>query len=66
MGIFSKRDILQGEEVTFNYNVDRYGYVPFVDANTEWLVDMTLRSATAVNLIVLVSSAAKHRRILGA
>jgi len=25
MGIFSKRDILKGEEITFNYNVDRYG-----------------------------------------
>lgn len=25
MGIFTKRDILQGEEITFDYNVDRYG-----------------------------------------
>lgn len=25
MGIFSQRDILKGEELTFNYNVDRYG-----------------------------------------
>lgn len=25
MGIFSKRDIAKGEELTFNYNVDRYG-----------------------------------------
>lgn len=25
MGIFSKRDILKGEEITFDYNVDRYG-----------------------------------------
>lgn len=28
MGIFAKRDILENEELTFNYNVDRYGYVP--------------------------------------
>lgn len=25
MGIFAQRDILKGEELTFNYNVDRYG-----------------------------------------
>lgn len=25
MGIFTKRDILKGEEITFDYNVDRYG-----------------------------------------
>jgi histone-lysine N-methyltransferase SETD2 len=27
MGIFAKRDIIRGEELTFNYNVDRYGSV---------------------------------------
>ncbi|KAF8889066.1 hypothetical protein BD779DRAFT_1439557, partial [Infundibulicybe gibba] len=26
MGIFAKRDILKHEELTFNYNVDRYGH----------------------------------------
>ncbi|KAK4048419.1 histone methyltransferase set2 [Microbotryomycetes sp. JL201] len=26
MGIFAKRDIKQNEELTFNYNVDRYGH----------------------------------------
>ncbi|KAG6909160.1 hypothetical protein DXG01_001787 [Tephrocybe rancida] len=29
MGIFAKRDIKKHEELTFNYNVDRYGYVGF-------------------------------------
>ncbi|KPV72063.1 uncharacterized protein RHOBADRAFT_30392 [Rhodotorula graminis WP1] len=27
MGIFTKRDVKQYEELTFNYNVDRYGHV---------------------------------------
>jgi len=27
MGIFAKRDVKLHEELTFNYNVDRYGYV---------------------------------------
>lgn len=27
MGIFAKRAILEHEELTFNYNVDRYGFV---------------------------------------
>ena len=26
MGIFANRSILKDEELTFNYNVDRYGY----------------------------------------
>jgi histone-lysine N-methyltransferase SETD2 len=26
MGIFADRDILEGEELTFDYNVDTYGY----------------------------------------
>ena len=29
MGIFAKRDIQKHEEITFNYNVDRYGYVSY-------------------------------------
>jgi histone-lysine N-methyltransferase SETD2 len=29
MGIFAKRNIQKHEELTFNYNVDRYGYVCF-------------------------------------
>ena len=30
MGIFSDRNILAGEELTFDYNVDRYGYLTAV------------------------------------
>ena len=36
MGIFAKRNIQKHEELTFNYNVDRYGCVSagnFVNAN---------------------------------
>jgi [histone H3]-lysine36 N-trimethyltransferase len=32
MGIFADRDILEGEELTFDYNVDRYGYQPLSPA----------------------------------
>jgi hypothetical protein len=31
MGIFAKRDIQKHEEITFNYNVDRYGYVLLIN-----------------------------------
>lgn len=27
MGIFAKREVKANEELTFNYNVDRYGFV---------------------------------------
>jgi [histone H3]-lysine36 N-trimethyltransferase len=30
MGIFANRHIKKNEELTFNYNVDRYGYVTFL------------------------------------
>jgi SET domain-containing protein len=35
MGIFAKRNIQAHEELTFNYNVDRYGFVPFTSNHTE-------------------------------
>lgn len=37
MGIFAKRDIQMHEELTFNYNVDRYGYVGFSQARPQFL-----------------------------
>lgn len=30
MGIFAKRTIMKDEELTFNYNVDRYGCVSYI------------------------------------
>ncbi|ELU38162.1 histone methyltransferase [Rhizoctonia solani AG-1 IA] len=44
MGIFAKRDIEENEELTFNYNVDRYG-----------AIDTTHKNATAVKPTVWVS-----------
>ena len=34
MGIFANRSIKKNEELTFNYNVDRYGYVLPIDFET--------------------------------
>ena len=34
MGIFANRPIKKDEELTFNYNVDRYGCVPLVFIST--------------------------------
>lgn len=34
MGIFAKRDIKANEELTFNYNVDRYGCVTGLNPST--------------------------------
>ncbi|CUA68819.1 histone-lysine N-methyltransferase SETD2 [Rhizoctonia solani] len=35
MGIFAKRDIEENEELTFNYNVDRYGATDTTHKNTQ-------------------------------
>jgi hypothetical protein len=34
MGIFASRNIKKDEELTFNYNVDRYGFVPSRNVGT--------------------------------
>ena len=43
MGIFAKRNIQKHEELTFNYNVDRYGCVPGPHPYTCWLMIILLR-----------------------
>jgi len=64
MGIFTKQDVVKGEEITFNYNVDRYGCVT---APVHWdcadEIDMTLRSVTVENQIVSVPLVERRRRI---
>jgi len=55
MGIFTKQDVVKGEEITFNYNVDRYGCVtaPVREIRADE-IDMTPRSVTVENQIVSV------------
>lgn len=45
MGIFAKRDIIRGEELTFNYNVDRYGSVispSFASVTNNWIANLNV------------------------
>lgn len=43
MGIFTKRTVKAGEELTFNYNVDRYGYAMSLLEDNWFDGDLTLR-----------------------
>ncbi|KAJ9092294.1 hypothetical protein QFC20_007422 [Naganishia adeliensis] len=45
MGIFAKRDIIRGEELTFNYNVDRYGsaiFPSFASVTNNWIANLNV------------------------
>jgi hypothetical protein len=64
MGIFTKQDVVKGEEITFNYNVDRYGCVTLFTRETPAdQIDMTPRSVTVENQIVSVPLVERRRRI---
>jgi hypothetical protein len=67
MGIFASRRIAKDEELTFNYNVDRYGLVCFIVSVKIWrliniLTDTTHNHAIVANPIVLASWVARRRR----
>jgi hypothetical protein len=57
MGIFTERNIQEGEELTFDYNVDRYGYIVYGRAH---LVPMR-NLVTVVNPTVSGTLAGKRR-----
>lgn len=66
MGIFTKRDVVKGEEITFNYNVDRYGWVqPYQGSVFGVLIEVvtTHSRAIVVNPIVSARSVVRHRRM---
>lgn len=68
MGIFAKRNIQKYEELTFNYNVDRYGCVirrPSLSSLDQsiWIAATKRRHVTAGNLTVWGISVVKPRRI---
>jgi hypothetical protein len=65
MGIFARRAIRKHEELTFNYNVDRYGCVPVEDSGGRALMaraDTTRSRATAASRTASASSAGRRRR----
>jgi hypothetical protein len=72
MGIFANRLIKKDEELTFNYNVDRYGCVEHspcnIDSANQLLPSLPLDTrhslAIAANLTAWVSSAERLRQIL--
>ncbi len=67
MGIFTKRDVIKGEEITFNYNVDRYGwvgFVPFRGDSTDTSLGMKLNLVIAVSRTAWVQSVGRPRRML--
>lgn len=73
MGIFTKRAVKANEELTFNYNVDRYGYVFIHHSSfiTETILTITttsysgtrLSSAFVVKIIALDLSEERLRLI---
>lgn len=70
MGIFASRKIEKNEELTFNYNVDRYGFVLFLHgscivSDLAHSLPVTKRShVIAVNRNVWALLAARLKRIL--
>jgi [histone H3]-lysine36 N-trimethyltransferase len=68
MGIFAKRNIQKHEELTFNYNVDRYGCVSPSRLLPYWCSSFNAvikhRYVTVASQIVWVTSVARRRRIL--
>ena len=67
MGIFASRKILKNKELTFNYNVDRYGWVSpssFISYRLMVLLDMKHSRATVANQNAWASLVVRLRRIL--
>ena len=71
MGIFASRDVQKDEELTFNYNVDRYGCVALSSGcsfrqSDLWflLVDMMHSLVIVVNPNVLDLLVGRPRQIL--
>jgi len=67
MGIFAKRAISKDEELTFNYNVDRYGFVElsshYTQANGIRLVGMRRSDAFVGSRIAWGTLVARLRLI---
>jgi SET domain-containing protein len=64
MGIFARRAIRKHEELTFNYNVDRYGCASCFrpEPRAERRAGMTHSRATAASRTASASSAGRRRR----
>jgi hypothetical protein len=69
MGIFTKRDVKKDEELTFNYNVDRYGLVLVslsVDSSADDSITVTMLKSASVELQTVSDGlVGRLRRTLG-
>lgn len=64
VGFFSKREISAGEEVTFDYQLQRYGYVEWINLDLDDFSDIIFTSVIFFSVNKLKGVIVKHPRVL--